>query len=94
MSDGVHFRSSLLHRSEDPQLAASTSPHSTFTRIQRSTVIDPRDGASVSPLPSTPGKKTLCILTPQLGEFDSAELAELLAEVQDDLQRSNIELKS
>ena len=76
-------------------LAFSASPHRSFQRIQSSTVIDPRDGSAVSPLPAatTQGKKTLCFLTPQLGEFDSSELAELLVEVQDDLEDAGIELR-
>ena len=94
LEGGDRFLPDMISSLAASLLAFSASPHRSFQRIQSSTVIDPRDGSAVSPLPAatTQGKKTLCFLTPKLGEFDSSELAELLVEVQDDLEDAGIEL--
>ena len=39
------------------------------------------------------GRKTLVVAMPQMGDFDSAEYAELLSAVEDDLKNSNIDLR-
>ena len=73
-------------------LTSSSPPHNILTN---SKVIDPRDGSSVAALDSetSSSKKTLCFLVPQLGEFDSAELAEQLAAVDGELSSAGIDLR-
>lgn len=76
------------------------SPTSTFDIIKSATVLDSKSGspckAIVEPNPlerlvSRP-TKTLVVLMPQLGDFDSGEYAEQLMAVRDDLQQAGIRL--
>ena len=58
-----------------------------FETIGASRVLDPRTGAAVSPLHDL-GARSLVVLLPQLGEFDSAEMVEQLLAVEDDLAQA------
>lgn len=58
-----------------------------FETIGASRVLDPRTGAAVSPLHDL-GARSLGVLLPQLGEFDSAEMVEQLLAVEDDLAQA------
>ena len=77
---------------------ASSSP--IFETLRQAQVLDPRTGESCSPISSfskdadddSEPKKSLVVLLPQLGEFDSSEFCEHLVAVQDDLKAANIEL--
>jgi len=65
---------------------------STHQIIRNARVIDPRDGSTISPLDGVTGK-ALCILVPQLAEFDSSELAEQLAAVNTELEQAGLTLR-
>lgn len=56
-------------------------------------VIDPRDGSKVSPLEGLDGSRSLVVLLPQLGEFDSSEFCEQLVAVDDALTEAKISLR-
>ena len=64
-----------------------------FAQLKASRVVDPRTGASVSPLEGLEEKQSLVVVLPQLGEFDSSEFCEHLVAVQDDIERANVELR-
>jgi hypothetical protein len=75
--------------------------------LSRASVIDPNTGQPCKALedlsigastnnffkPKTNKKKTLVVVMPQLGDFDSCEYAELLLQVLPDLQKENIALR-
>ena len=64
-----------------PALAAFTP----YQRLKAARVQDVRSSALVSPLDGLAGR-SLVVVLPQLGEFDSAEMCEQLVAVADDLQ--------
>lgn len=65
-----------------------------YETIQKSQVLDPTTGQWGSPLSSSSSdKKSLVIVLPQLGEFDSSEFCEQLIAAQSTLVKNNIELK-
>ena len=89
-------------------VASKTKLSSTaFDILQESQVIDPSNGSKMGALdgivPSqndfiqkmfgTGNKKTLVVVMPQLGDFDSAEYAEFLSAVREDLKQANICLR-
>ena len=51
------------------------------------------DGTSTTILAGLDGRRALVVLSPQLGDFDSAEYAEHLAAVADDLSAAGIALR-
>ena len=69
-----------------------------FETIQRAQVIDPCTGDICSPIPSAAAgegnnkKKSLVVILPQLGEFDSSEFCEHLVAVLPQLIQNDIEL--
>jgi len=63
-----------------------------YSTLRFGQVIDPRYGTYVSPLQGCSGR-TLVVLLPQLGEFDSAEFVEQLCAVEDDLRVASIDLR-
>jgi len=69
--------------------AALLTPHQ---QLSAAKVIDPRTNALVSPLDGVSGR-SLVVLLPQLGEFDSSELCEALVAVQEDLKKAELELR-
>ena len=76
------------------QYAAAFSP--SYTTIQKSTsLLEPNTGNPLaSPiLPPTPSRKTLLVVLPQLGEFDSAEYTEFLVAAEKSLEENDINLK-
>jgi len=75
-------------------LALSASP--AFDTIRQARVLDPRSGDLSSPLhpePPQAGQKSLVVILPQLGEFDSSEMCEQLVAVQSQLTDANISLR-
>jgi len=56
-------------------------------------VVDPTSGATASILAGLEGQRVLVVLSPQLGDFDSAEYAEQLAAVGEDLASAGISLR-
>lgn len=76
-----------------PSLKASV-----YDTIKNAKVVDPRSGSLISPIISdNNGKritssKSLVVILPQLGEFDSLEFCEQLAAIQSDLEKANINL--
>ena len=64
-----------------------------FEQISKAKVVDPETEAAVSPLDGCAGRRSLVVLLPQLGEFDSAEFCEPLAAVGDALGEANIALR-
>ena len=73
-----------------PRLGVKVSP---FAHLKASRVVDPRTGASVSPLEGLDAKRSLVVLLPQLGDLDSFEFCEHLVAVRDDIERANVELR-
>ncbi|CAJ1946338.1 unnamed protein product [Cylindrotheca closterium] len=74
-------------------ISALVSP--TFETIQNAQVLNSKTGEPCSILPGgVDGKssKSLVVLLPQLGEFDSSEFCEQLVAVQDDLTKAGIRL--
>jgi hypothetical protein len=78
---------------------ALTSPYKV---ISSASVIDPRDGKRTLALQGINSKmllergvrgRSLVILLPQLGEFDSSEYCEQLVAVLDDIQRAELQLR-
>lgn len=64
-----------------------------YKTIKGAQVIDPSSGSVCSPIPENNGnKKSLVILLPQLGEFDSSEFCEQLVAARNDLEEQNIDL--
>mmetsp|Transcript_28013 Transcript_28013/g.51178 ORF Transcript_28013/g.51178 Transcript_28013/m.51178 type:complete len:511 (-) Transcript_28013:128-1660(-) len=83
---------SLFHTSS----GFSSTPSSIYTTIQSSsTLLDPITGEELSSpiLPNKNKKKTLVVLLPQLGEFDSAEYCEFLVSAEKSLEENDIELQ-
>jgi glutaredoxin len=65
-----------------------------YQTISTAKVVDPRSNAEVSPLAGVDkDQKSLVVLLPQLGEFDSAEMCEALAAADDTLSNANIGLR-
>ena len=65
-----------------------------YETIQKSQVLDPTTGQWGPPLSSSSSdKKSLVVVLPQLGEFDSSEFCEQLIAAQSALVQNNIELK-
>ncbi|KAL9185461.1 hypothetical protein ACHAXT_003238 [Thalassiosira profunda] len=70
------------------------APSSSYATIQgSSSLLNPISGESASPILSPNGKKTLVVVLPQLGEFDSAEYCEFLIAAEKSLEENNIDLK-
>lgn len=61
-------------------------------QLQLARVLDPRTSSLVSPLDGLTGR-SLVVLLPQLGEFDSAEMCEQLVAVKSQLVDSQIDLR-
>ena len=72
-----------------PALAGFTP----YEQLKAARVQDVRSSALVSPLDGLAGGRSLVIVLPQLGEFDSAEMCEQLVAVADDLQEAGIALR-
>ena len=72
-----------------PALAAFTP----YQQLKAARVQDVRSSALVSPLDGLAGGRSLIVVLPQLGEFDSAEMCEQLVAVADDLQEAGIALR-
>lgn len=66
---------------------------SAYDLVRGAEVLDARDGAATTILQGLEGKKALVVLTPQLGDFDSAEYAEHLGAVVNDLEDAGIALR-
>jgi hypothetical protein len=64
-----------------------------YATLRDALVVDPRTGSSASILAGLEGKRALVVLAPQLGDFDSAEYAEQLSAVVDNLAAANIGLR-
>ena len=64
-----------------------------FGVLQQAQVVDPTSGATASILAGLEGQRVLVVLSPQLGDFDSAEYAEQLAAVGEDLASAGISLR-
>jgi hypothetical protein len=75
--------------------SAFSSPSTAYATLQTSTsLLDSTSGLPISnPFASSNKKKTLVVLLPQLGEFDSSEYCEFLNAASPALQEENIELK-
>jgi glutaredoxin-related protein len=89
------LRSVTLFLTTTGLTSALVSP--TYETIKRAQVIDPSTTTSdgrvmCSPISDNHNKKSLVILLPQLGEFDSSEYCEYLVAVQDQLSENNIDL--
>ena len=72
-----------------PALAAFTP----YQQLKVARVQDPRSSALVSPLDGLAAGRSLVVVLPQLGEFDSAEMCEQLVAVADDLQAAGVALR-
>ena len=72
-----------------PALAAFTP----YEQLKAARVQDPRTSALVSPLDGLAAGRSLVVVLPQLGEFDSAEMCEQLVAVADDLQAAGVALR-
>jgi len=66
--------------------------HTPLKQLQSARVLDPRTSSLVSPLDGLTGR-SLVVLLPQLGEFDSAEMCEQLVAVESQLVDSQIDLR-
>ena len=74
--------------------AWSLIPSAAYQIAREISVVDPRTGSTVSSLDGAPaGWKTLLVILPQLGEFDSSEYVEHLLPVKDDLDKASIFLR-
>ena len=91
----------LSFRSSSSSSSCISSSSSNYDTIRSAKVID-TNGHPTSPLlpfelssetVSSPSKKTLVVILPQLGEFDSSEICEQLAAISDDLYTSNVDLR-
>jgi glutaredoxin-related protein len=71
----------------------SRSSQSPFEVIKASKVLNHLTGSSSSPLEGVSGQKSLVVLLPQLGEFDSAEMCEQLLAVEDQLAEAGVSLR-
>ena len=79
----------LLCDSQCSAFSASTS----YAKLQSSnTLLSPITGEPITSF-LQPGKKTLVVVLPQLGEFDSSEYVEFLNAATPALNESNIDLK-
>jgi hypothetical protein len=81
-----------------PQISAFSTPASTspiYNTIQSSTsLLDPISGTpQTSIIPRENKRKSLVVLLPQLGEFDSAEYVEFLTAAQPSLEQNSIDLR-
>jgi hypothetical protein len=75
-------------------LAASTSALSpAFAAIRSATTVRALDGIAISPLDELGGTKSLVVLLPQLGEFDSFEMCEQLVALKGDLDQAGLALR-
>lgn len=87
--------SSILHTSSAFSTPAASTPSSTYTTIQgASSLLDPTTGKELSSsILSSDKKKTLVVVLPQLGEFDSSEYCEFLVAAEKSLEENNINLQ-
>ena len=69
-----------------PPFPAAHPPTHPPTLRAAATIVNPSSGTT-EPLGLDSSKKSLVVLLPQIGEFDSCELCEQLAAVEDDLAR-------
>jgi len=76
-------------------VSAFSAPSPAYETIRTAnSVLDPRTGQQVTrPLVGKPNKKSLVVLLPQLGEFDSSEYCEFLVAANDALDKADIDLK-
>lgn len=74
-------------------VAEALSSQSPFQTIKASKVLNPLTGSFSSPLEGVSGQKSLVVLLPQLGEFDSAEMCEQLVAVKDQLAEADVSLR-
>lgn len=64
-----------------------------YQQLKAAQVKDPRTGGLVSPLDGLAGSKSLVVLLPQLGEFDSSEYCEQLVASLDDQRAASVKLR-
>ena len=64
-----------------------------YQKIRASQVIDPRDSRACSPLEGLDYKRSLVIMLPQLGEFDSSEFIEQIVAVEKYIIDANLNLR-
>jgi len=64
-----------------------------YQKIKAARVLDPRDSTVVSPLQDLESCRSLVVLLPQLGEFDSSEFCEQLVAIDDELTKAKIYLR-
>ncbi|KAL7497182.1 hypothetical protein ACHAWT_008102 [Skeletonema menzelii] len=78
-----------------PQLnafsASSASP--IYNTIQSARILDPSGTQQTSIIPQDNKRKSLVVILPQLGEFDSAEYVEFLTAAQPSLEENDIDLR-
>lgn len=85
---------SIAHRSHG--FSTPSAPSSAYAAIRgASSLLDPVTGEGRAPAvpPSSNGKKSLVVLLPQLGEFDSAEYCEFLVAAEASLEASGVDLR-
>ena len=93
---------SKIHRTQSFMLAvrillltpclAALSLSSSYQRIAAAKVVDPATGSLVSPLDGVSGK-SLVVVLPQLGDFDTAEICEQLVAIDDALTSSELSVR-
>jgi len=75
-----------------PGLASALSLSPAYQRIAAAKVVDPATGGLVSPLDGLTGK-SLVVVLPQLGDFDTAEICEQLVAVDDALKEAELAVR-
>lgn len=95
----IHYprqsRALLLLAAASSSYAFSTPAASTYNTIQSAnSLLDPISGTQqTSIIPPDNKRKSLVVLLPQLGEFDSAEYVEFLTAAQPSLEENDIDLR-
>ena len=74
-------------------LTTAVSAFAPYQQLKAAQVKDPRTGALVSPLDGLDGSRSLLVVLPQLGEFDSSEYCEQLVACLGDLQAASVKLR-
>ena len=75
-------------------LAVSSAVSPVYQQLRGASVISATDGQAVSPLQGVSStRKSLVVLLPQLGEFDSAEFCEQLVALDGEMEAANIDLR-
>ena len=85
---------SILHTSSAFSTPSASIAPSTYATIQgASSLLDSTTGKELSSSILSSGKKTLVVVLPQLGEFDSSEYCEFLVAAEKSLEENDINLQ-